>query len=326
MAYTETAAATHTTRVLVFGVDDGNFCMHLDWIEAVYPRDEVTLHSIKAPNGSHRTFLLHRAFELNDFLGATERGAFLVVPAGALLLALQVDACLGVRDLDLRTKVPVPSSLLRDGGLCVGHLVELDGKLHGLLEPNRILSSALREQLEPFAKEALAFRDRERKLRTLIEQLRQQPTTAALKNYGRLSRRNGRTRTANATRLVLKALQDSESVTAAAQIAGDLEAETLLRDLVALAAARCTGTLEIQLPGDTTATALFDEGRMVDCTLAREWGQVALKHILTAREGFYRFAAGELPSHRACFDDATAWLLIEALEQLSEERRGRQGR
>ena len=337
MVYAESAAATHTARVLVFGVDDGNFCMHLDWIEAVYRRDEVTLHSIKAPSGAHRSFLLHRdrpafaidlreAFDLSTVLGATERAAFLVIPAGAMLLALQVDACLGVRDLDLRTKVPVPSSLLRDGGLSVGHLVEFDGKLHGLLEPSRILSAALREQLEPFAKEAQAFRERESKLQTLAEQLRQQPTAAALKTYGRLSRRNGHQRPANAVRLVLKALQEAESTSADANVAGDLEAGTLVRDLIALAGSRRSGTVEIQLPSDATANVVFDNGRLIDAAVSGEWGQGALKQILLAREGLYHFVSSELSAPRTCFSDATAWSLLDALAQLSEERRPRQGR
>ncbi|HVN86024.1 MAG TPA: chemotaxis protein CheW [Candidatus Binatia bacterium] len=338
MAQTAIAEDSQSARVLVFTVDDGSFCIHLDWVEAACRRDEAALHSIKGANGDYRSFLLHRgrpamvvdlreAFDLSDCLGRVERDALLIVRAGAVLLALQVDACLGVRDLDLRSKTPVPSSLLRDGGVSVGHLVDFDGTLHGLLEPSRILSSALREQVEPVVKEAIAFGERHEKLAVLAEQLKRHPSAAGIKTFGRLSRRNGRTRTAAAARVVLKALQDAEHLDAGDDsIAGSLEAETLLRDLVAAAVMRRSGQFKVELPEESAATVLFDSGRIIDASVGDQWGRVALKRVLAAREGLYRFdTADPAPSHSS-FGDATLWVLIEALAEISGERRGRSAR
>ncbi len=335
MANTALAEATRTARVLVFAVDDGCFCIHLDWVEAVYQRDDAPIHTVKDADGVSRSFLIHRgqpalivdlrdAFDLGELLGATNRAAFMVLRAGSFLLALQADACTGVRELDLRTKVPVPTSLVRDGGLSVGHLVELDGRLHGLLEPSRLLSSALREKLEPFLKEAVAFRDREDKMAVLADELRHAPTVAGLKAYGRLARRNGRTRVAGAARILLKALQEVEQPdTPGAVEAGTIAADTLVRDLVALSAARRTGELAVQLPSGESGKVFFDAGRIADAFLPGEWGRGAFKRILGAREGSYQFAATDSPVDPQRINDSALWLVLETIEQVSEERRGR---
>jgi chemotaxis signal transduction protein len=328
------AEASRTARVLVFTVDDGLFCIHLDWVEAVYQREDAPLHMVKEGDSVGR-FLIHRgqpalvidlreAFGLNELLGATDRSALMVVRAGSFLLALQVDACVGVRDLDLGTKVPVASTLVRDGGLSVGHLVDLDGKMHGLLEPNRILSGALREQLDPLLKEAQAFRDRQAELVELTAELRRDPTPAGLKNYARLSRRNGRTRAAGAARLVLKHVQEHEAGAGDGAVAGDMAAETLLRDLVALSTARRTGTVIVQPAGGEPTEIFLDLGRIADAHVPGEWGRGALRRILAAREGAYHFEPTETAVYPQRIDDSALWLLVEVTEQLNEERRGRQ--
>jgi len=168
MPTTGTAEVSRSTRVLVFAVDDGSLCVDIDRVDTVYARSEARLHTLKDSDALSRSFLVHRgepalivdlreAFGLSEILGLTDRATFIVMRAGSFPLALAADACVGIRDLDLRTKTPVPSALERDGGVSVGHLVELDGRVHTLLEPSRILSSALRQRLSPFLQEAQAF-------------------------------------------------------------------------------------------------------------------------------------------------------------------------
>jgi chemotaxis signal transduction protein len=335
MADTAIAEATRTARVLVFHVDDGAFCIHLDWVEAVYQREDAPIHTIK---GEHATgkFLIHRgrpallvdlreAFGLTELLGTTDRAALMVVRAGSFLLALQVDSCVGVRDLDLRTKVPVATHLVRDGGLSVGHMVELDGRLHGLLEPSRILSGAMRGQIEPMLAEAQAFGDRQEKLTELSAELRRDPSVTGLKNFARLCRRNGRTRAAAAARLVVKMVQEGE-LHVDAPVVGDLTADGLVRDIVALAAGRQTGEIEVQLSATEAAKIFFDGGRVADACVPGEWGRGAFKKILAARDGSYRFVPTTQAVHPQRIKDATLWVLVEAVEQLSEEKRGRSSR
>jgi chemotaxis signal transduction protein len=333
---TSTAAGREDrpNRVLVFAVDDSRFCVDLDWVDAVQQRREVRPNTARDAAGGVRTFVIHRdqpalvidlreAFDLNEIIGVTERAALLILRAGSFLLAVQVDAFLGVRELDLRTKPPVPSSLLRDGNVPVGHLVELDGRVHTLLEPSRILSAVLRDKLEGTLKEARSFCERREKIAALGEELRREPTAAGLKAYARLSRRNRQTRAANAARLMLKLLQECEArVVSADPIAGDLNADTLLRDLVALSVARQTGEVHVQLPqGD--ARIFSAAGRIADACVDGDWGRVALKRILAARAGSYRFAASDVPTDSRRIEDAALWVLVQTVEQLSEERRGR---
>lgn len=317
-------------RVLVFTVDDGLFCVHLDWVEAVYQKGDLPLHSLKTQRGSRR-FVIHHgqpawvvdlreAFALDELLGLNERTALAVIRAGSALLAVPVDACVGVRDLDLAARIPVPSAVLRDGGIPVGHLVDIDGKLHGLLEPSRIPSSTLRDELDPLLKEALAFRDREAKLTQLSDELRRTPSLGALKNFGRLSRRNGRTKTATAVRSLQKVLENGYVMNGS--LNGDLSADTLLRDVVALANAQATGELQLDLQG-SAACIYFDAGRVADAKAAGEWGRGALKEILASRNGTYSFASRETGIRPQRIADATLWVLLECIEQLTEERRAR---
>jgi chemotaxis signal transduction protein len=321
-------------RVLVFAVDDSRFCVDLDWVDAVQQRREVQPNTAKDAAGVIRTFVLHRdqpalvidlreAFDLNELVEVTERAALLILRAGSILLAVQVDAFLGVRELDLRTKTPVPTSLLRDGNVPVGHLIELDGRVHTLLEPSRILSTALREKLEGTVKEARGFCERREKIAALSDELHHEPTAAGLRAYARLSRRNGQTRAANAARLMLKLLQQCEAWAGGADpIAGDLNADTLLRDLVALSVARQTGEVHVRLPeGDARIFSIA--GRIADACVDGEWGRVALRRILAARTGSYRFMASDVLTDSRRIEDAALWVLMQTVEQLSGERRGR---
>ena len=335
---TITVAATRPSRVLVFAVDDGLVCVDLDWVEAVYQRGDVRVHAAKDARGVSRGFFVHRgapaviidpreALGLDTLLGPTTRSAFMVLRTGSCLIGLAVDAFVGVRDLDLGAQTPVPSSLLRDGGLSVGHLIELDGKLHALLEPSRIISSLLWEQLAPVLKESQAFSERQQRLVELTAELRREPTVSALRTFARLCRRNGRSRAAATTRAIVKTLQEYEQHTnGSGLVAGDLGGDALLHDLVRLSAARQTGEVQLHVPDDESATIFFDAGRIADATMARQWGRAAFKRILALTEGSYSFAPSDVPVHPQHIDDAALWLLIDTMEQLNEGRRTRHAR
>lgn len=338
MATTATAESNRSTRVLVFAADDAHLCIDIDRVEAVHTRREARLHTLKAADATSRRFLIHRgepalvldlreAFGLSEILGLTDRSAFVLVRAGSFPLALAVDACVGVRDLDLQTKIPVPTALQRDGGFHVGHLVDLDGTIHTLLEPSRILPSALRERLDPFLQEARAFCHRENEIAVRAVKLRTDTTLSDLKTYARLTRRNGHTRRATAARAVLKAAQEVEQCAQdSTTIAAELGGNTLLRDLLTLSAAQQTGELQFTLPDGDTAVVFFAAGRIADARLAGVWGRAAVKQIVALHDGAYRFLASDVPVYPQRIDDAASWLLVEALEQPPDTRRGRHGR
>lgn len=333
MATPALAEAIRPTRVLVFSVDDGCLCVDLDRVDTVYQRSEARVHALKAAGAVGRSFLIHRgepalvvdlreAFGLNEILGITDRAAFVVMRAGSGPLAVPVDACIGVRDLDLYAKAPVPTALQRDGGFSVGHLVELDGRTHTLLEPTRILSSALRQHLEPHLREARAFCEREQEIDALIPRLRVETTLSDLKTYARLVRRNGRARAAAAARAVLKATQEIEP-NVDVPVTGELAADTLLCDLLALGVARQTGELQLALSGGDAAMIFFAMGRIADAQVAGASGRSALTRILAAHEGAYHFVPSDVPVYPQRIEDATPWLLVETIEHLSDARRRR---
>jgi chemotaxis signal transduction protein len=333
MVTTATATATRPTRVLIFTVDDGFMCVDLDRVDTVYARGQARVHTLKTADVS-RSFLIHHnepalivdlreAFGLSEILGATERAALMVMRAGSFPLAVPVDACIGVRDLDLQTRTPIPTALQRDGGFSVGHLVELDGRMHSLLEPTRIVSSTLRAHLEPFLQEARAFCDREKTIAELIVKLRDAGTVGDLKMYARLARRNGQHRAAAAARAVLKAVQDGEHQAAdSPDMPRAFAADTLLRDLLALSTARQTGELQISLPDARPASVFFAAGRIVDAQIAGVWGRPAIKQILAAHAGTHCFVASDVPLHPQRIQDAAPWLLVETVALSSEVRRG----
>lgn len=326
---TQQITKTLISRVLVFRVDDGKFCVHADWVEAIYPRKEVALHTLKGANGSTQQFLIHggqpawvvdlrQAFGVDDVLGTAERPAFAVIRSGSALLAIRIDELTGVRELDLAERSPVPSALARDGGHPVGHLVEIDGELHILLDPNRILSNALRDALDPLLEDALAFRDRQAKLERLVPELRRQCTAGGLRAYARLTRRNGMARAASAAKTVLGFLEQAQGFNGGVE--GVLGSDKLLRDLLALVNARQSGKVQVTTP-QGNGTIVLSQGEIIDAEFGRDRGREALKELLAHREGTYRFDSVELPSATRRILDSPAWVLTEIVEQLAEERR-----
>lgn len=322
-------------RVLVFSSDDASFALQLDWVQAVYARDSVAIHTAKARGGRSQPFLLHagepalvvdlrEAFGLSGLLGDKARSAFLVVRSGSFLVALQVDAVLGVRDLDLHGQTAVPSALIRDAGLCVGHLVEQDGGVLAVLDPNCLVDSGLREILEPVNREARAFVDRQVKVDALWREICNAPSSGALRTYSRLLKRVGRSKAAAASRTVLKFL---EALEGAGSPAADSFSEKVVRDLVRAAEDKKTGQYTFgQADGGGDGRIFLESGRIVDAYFQSDWGRRALKRILELRDAGYSFSAEAAAGRPVRITESTVASLVSALESISEERRGRRER
>lgn len=327
------AFGARAARVLVFAIDDGLFSVHLDWVEAVYPRGALTVHAIRTKGARPRPFVLHRrepapiidlreAFDLEATIGTTTRSELLIVRSGSILLALPVDGCVGVRDLDLRTQVPVPTTLQRDGNVPVGHIVELDQKMLVVLDPNRVVDGAAREALMLVQRKALLFQERESKLDEVWQALLTQPTTSHLRVYARLCGRNGRSKMAAAARTVLKCL--SEGGSAAGN--GAAEPNATLSAMLHTAHAGRTGVLHVRATNGSDGGCLtFVAGKIVDARCAGEQGRTAVKHVLALPAAATEFVDGDVASAER-ITESTVALALWALDALASERRPRRSR
>jgi len=318
-------------RVLVFAVDDGLFGIHLDWAEAVYQADAVAVHSVRTRAGGAHPFLAHRAepafivdlrrlFDLQDLLGTSERAAFVVVRSGSYRLALAIDELVGVRGLDLGAQVPVASNLVRDGDLCVGHLVEQEGSILVVLDPNRLMDGRMRDALEPALRSARSFLERYEKVSELWSVICEAPTLADVRNYARLCKRGGRPKTATATRTVLKYLESADA-------AADSVSEGLTRDLLRLAGEGRSGDVVFQpAEGGAGGKIVLVEGRVVDAECEGEWGIRGFRKLAAATSGTFRFVESDRQNYPERMSGSTVAQLIETLESISEGRRGRRDR
>lgn len=328
------AYGARAARVLVFSVDDGLFSVHLDWVEAVYPRAALTVHAIRTKGARPRPFVLHRsepapivdlreAFDLETTIGAATRTELLIVRSGSILLALPVDGCVGVRDLDLRTQVPVPTTLLRDGDVPVGHIVELDQKMLVVLDPNRLVDGNAREALVLVQRKALLFQERESKLNEVWKALVTQPTASHVRVYARLCGRNGRSKMAAAARAVLKCLSEGDSP---ATTNGTGEPSGALSAMLRAAQANRTGILQVRSADAADGGRLtFVAGRVVDAAFAGEQGRAAVKHVLALPAVTTEFADGEVTAAER-ITESTVALALWALDALANERRPRRSR
>jgi chemotaxis signal transduction protein len=321
-----------TARVLVFMVDDGFFAIHLDWAEAVYRRDAIAVHSVRTRAGGAHAFLSHRGepafivdlrrlLGLRDVLGDAERAAFVVVRSGTYLLALSIDEVFGVEPLDLGSYVPVASSLVRDGGLSVGHLVARDHGILVVLDPSRLLDGAMRDTLEPALRSARASLDRVRRIEELWATIRKAATLSDVRNYVRLCRRGGRSRAANAGRAILKFMEPGAAAGA------DSTSDRLIRDLLAFAETERTGEVVLTSPaGRGGGKILLQRGRVVDAECEGEWGVPAFRRLLHSAVGEFHLVEREPVEGGARIADSTVALLISSLQGPGEERRGRRER
>jgi hypothetical protein len=322
-------------RVLLFTVDDGLFSVQLDRVEGVYARERADVHTVKARSGRPQSFIVHGdqpafvldvrdAFDLSGILGETRRDALVVVRSGSYLFAIQADACVGVKELDLRGQVPIASSVVRDGGLSVGHLVEQDGAIVVVLDPNRLLDANVREALEPAARDARAFAERQRKVEVAWQEIRTAPTAAAVRTFARVCRRTGRGRAATAARLVLKFLEAGAA--GVATVPAETPSERTVRDLLGAALAARSGRLVLEGDdGRDAGTVFLDAGRIVDAEYPGEWGGRALRRILDSRSDRRRFVDGAV-ERDARLAGSTVASLIAALEAGGDERRARRER
>ncbi len=323
-------------RILLFTVDDAQFGVHLDWVEAVYQRDSVQLHTVRTARGCLQQFVLHgqepafrvelrEAFDLREMGSAGERSAHLVVRSGSYLLAVQVDACVGVRQLPVGPRPPIPTSVIRDGGMPVGHLVGLDGHIVTVLDPSRLLDGVARDGLAAGVREAAAFQDRERQIEVLWSDIRQNPSVAAVRKYARLSRRNGRVKTASAARMILKHLQQLDAGESPDR-PGTAERNNgaLILDMLAFDRQQRSGDLVVEgQEGADVGRLVFRNGRLVNAYCGSDEGRHALTQLLGLSGTLQRMeASSEEAVERLA--DSTVALAIEGLALHSAERRRRQ--
>jgi len=321
-------------RVLVFSVDDGLFGFHLDWVEAVLQRT-AEVHRVRTERaGTWHHFLLHRdepapILDLRDALGLsqlgqTSRDGYVVIRSAGRLLALAIDACIGVQDLDLHGRPPVPSSVMRDGGIPVAHLVGLDGQMLAVLDPNRILDGRTREALEPVWAKARAYGERHGQSKALWREICRAANADNLRAYSRLCSRNGRSKTAAAARTVLKHMEDLAGSQNGMSASGGRPADRLVHEVVRLASLGETGQLHVAGDGGTALGSLFfSAGRVIDARHGADWGRVALRRLLAADEATTRFAHEDLGEHPVRLSDSAAAVLVDSLEAVAMEPRRR---
>ena len=352
VAHVGRSGGLRPARVLVFNVDDGLFALHIDWIEAMYPLAAVEVHTVRDEEGRPHSFLLHSGepalildlrdvFGLAPVLGSTTRGEVLVARSPSFLMALPVDSCVGIRELDLEASPPIPCGLVRDGGYPVGHLVALDGKPLALLDPGHLLESRERDALVPLVQKARAFEERERKSEALWREICERPSENSLKAYARLCTRNGRAKAAAAARMILRYMGSRASFDAfgseadlddeLAQIAlaeAKVPAqERFIRELVCLAGEMSTGELIVpQGDGAEESRVYLVSGRVVQAHHRAERGRTAFKQLLaTFPEHFYFVETVKEPAEQR-IHESTAALLLSTLEALRRSGGGRRPR
>lgn len=324
LAPAATTAADANARVLVCSVDRGLFGVQAAWVEAVYPTAAMAVHAARTDAGRRQPFIVHRgepalvvdlrqAIGLDGILGDATRDAFLVLRSGPALLALPVDHCVGIRTLDLDELTPVPSAVQRDGGLPIGHLVELDGRMLMVLDPARVLDARHRHELLSARRRAAAICQRQHKLAALWEEIREHPSAAALRTYAGLCSRSGRARSAAAARAVLAALPGGNGP-------GDGD-PALLRTLLRLAGERRSGSLTCSSDGIGAALEIAD-GRLIALRAGAEHGRAALARLLAAPCREIAFVDGAVARGQAPVD-STAATVIAALEARAPRRRKR---
>ena len=317
-------------KILIVSIDDGLFGCHLGWVEAVYQGGGTRLHALRAA-GATRRFVLHGAdaaavvdlrelLGLQDLLGEARRSGYLLVRSGPALLALPIDACVGVRDLDLRAQTPIPTRVVRDGGVPLGHLLELDGRLLTVLDPSKLLDGGLRDALAPLQAKARAYQERQVKVDELWAAMRQDASIDQVRTLARLCRRSGRGRTAGAARRVLQHMEHNGSAPQN-DLADSIDG--LVCELVRRHGERSSGALVVESPdGGPGGAIVFDAGRVVNAVCAGKEGRGAFARLLAMGGRPARFSADAVPG-RARIGEGTIALTIAALEALSVERPAR---
>ncbi len=324
-------------RVLVFSVDDGLFGIHLDWVEAVYETRTVEMHRLRIDKGPWHSFLLHggepalqvdlrEAFEVADILGQPQRATCAVIQSGGYRLALAIDHVSGVQDLALDAHPPIPSSLVRDGGIPVGHVVQMDERMLVVLDPHRLLSGAQRDAMEPLWARAKAYGERHEKLLQTWADISRAPSEENIRVYARLCARNGRPKAAAAARVVLKALGDPEF---AMRRNGSIPplVDQIVGEVLRRSAAAASGVLEIVGEQGAMLGGVFvSAGRVIDAQWGADWGRMAFRGVLAGAGVSVSFRQRDLREHPERISESSAALLISSLEAVALEQRRRRAR
>ncbi len=330
-------ASFQAERVLVCLVDDGLFGLHLDWVDAVYENRSVEMHRVRIERGPWHHFLLHRgepalivdlrdAFDVSGVIGETERSAYVVVRSGGYRLALAIDQVSGVQDLALDSRPPVPSNLLRDGGIPVGHVVSLDDRMLVVLDPHRLISGARRDALEPIWARARAYAERQQKLNETWRDIGSRPDQESVRVFARLCGRNGRPKRAAAARAVLAAMKDPDTGIRTNGAMPSLS-DQLVGNVVRLASAGASGVLDVEREsGSQLGTVYISDGRVIDAQHGSDWGRMAFKNLLAQDDGNVSFSERDLGEHPERIGESSIALLISSLEAVAVEQRKRRAR
>jgi chemotaxis signal transduction protein len=334
--YAADPATRPASKVLVFAVDDAFLGVHLEWVDAVYPHATTERHLIKV-DGRSQPFLLHRGepafaidprtlFRLPSAGGAIERSSSLVMRTGSHLLALGIDVCVGVEELDLELCPPIPAAVAGDGGVPVGHLVDLHGRIVVVLDPNRLIDGAGREAMARAYREAGEYLKRESQLAALWPEIGALATAANLRRYGRLCRRNGRPKTARLIRTIGKVLAEAENGSSNGNGSGEPAfAGDLVTVLVRLSRHASTGALfVVGADGGEQGRIVLAGGSLIDAASSRSHGTQALSDLLSRRDVGLRFVEGGPHADTASrFTGGTIACLIEAAARSYGERGAR---
>ncbi|MEO8603984.1 MAG: chemotaxis protein CheW [bacterium] len=313
-------------KVLIVAIDDGWFGVHLDWVEDVLQAGAASLHGVRNGSGRARPFVLRgrapapvvdlrEMLGLLDLLGAPPpRSGQLLLRCGDGALAMPIDACIGVRALDLAARPPVPTRLRRDGGLPLGHMTALDGRPLTVLDPNRLLDAELRATLAPLRAKAAALHERRQRLATLWEEIRRDANVDQLRVYARLCARSGEGRTAGAARRVLEHL---EAPAGEILNGGSDPLDRLLRELVERQRSGASGAIEVEAADGAGGTIVLQGGRVVNATCGAADGRAAFARLLGATRAT-RFSAAADAAGPPRITESTIALTVAALVALPE--------
>jgi chemotaxis signal transduction protein len=308
-------------KVLIVSIDDGLFGVHLDWVEDVLTADAVVAHALRNGSGRARPFILRgtaaapvvdlrEMLGLLELLGSVRRSGLLLLRGSEGGLALPIDACLGVRALDLSQAPPVPARVTRDGGVPIGHLTALDGRPLTVLDPNRLLDAEQRAALAPLRARAAALRERQQRVAALWEELRHEATADRLRAYARLCARTGQGRAASAARRLLEHL---EAPPGEHLNGGSDPLDRLLRELVERQRTGDSGAIEVESADGGRGIIVLQAGRVVNATCGGADGRAAFARLLGAPRAarFSPDAAAALPAPR--ITESTIALTLAAL-------------
>jgi len=258
--------------------------------------------------------------ELRSIVGLealqARRDQFALVRCGHLLVAVPIDACIGIRTIDLERQMPVPSRIVRDGGMPIGHILEIDGRMAMVLDPARLVDAHARSLWATAVRRADALKRRQAKMESLWSEIRTVPSATAIRTYASLCSRAGRAGTAAAARAVLSCWSNGESSQGEAPANTENRAP-LVRLLLQLAEERRTGQLVVDGNGAGDGNVELLEGRVVNVQHANRHGRAALTQLLGVTWHGSHFHDQPLSGSDVGTITSSVATLIEALESVA---------